>query len=85
MQGDHGGPPETRVIMLTVSTEEDAVVEAVAAGATGYLQKDTGLERLLSVVRGVAHGELHVPPQLCGGCSRGCTRKGRAMPPRPPA
>ena len=56
--------PETRVIMLTASTEEDAVVEAVAAGATGYLQKDTGLERLLSVVRGVAHGELHVPPAV---------------------
>ena len=53
--------PDTRVVMLTASTEEDAVVEAVAAGATGYLQKETGRERLLAAVRGVYLGELLVP------------------------
>ena len=56
--------PETRVVMLTASTEEDAVVEAVAAGATGYLQKETGRERLLSTVRDVARGELRVPVEV---------------------
>ena len=53
--------PETRVVMLTASTEEKAVVDAVAAGATGYLQKETDRERLLSAVRRVARGELLVP------------------------
>ena len=53
--------PETRVVMLTASTEEDAVVEAVAAGATGYLQKETNREVLLSALRGVASGELRLP------------------------
>ena len=63
--------PETRVVMLTASTEEDAVVEAVAAGATGYLQKETGLDRLLAVVRGVAQGEIHVPAEVVRRVFRG--------------
>ena len=53
--------PETRVVMLTASTEENAVVEALAAGATGYLQKETGLDRLLQTMRDVGMGELRVP------------------------
>ena len=53
--------PETRVLMLTASMAEDAIVEAVAAGATGYLQKDTDREQLLSVVRNVALGKLRLP------------------------
>ena len=56
--------PDTRVVMLTASTEEAAVVEAVAAGATGYLQKETGRERLLAAVRGVFLGELLVPVEV---------------------
>ena len=52
--------PETRVVMLTASTE----VEAVDAGATGYLQKETDRERLLSTVRDVVSGELRVPVEV---------------------
>ena len=56
--------PETRVVMLTASTAEDAIVEAVAAGATGYLQKDTDMEQLLSAVRNVALGNLRLPSEI---------------------
>ena len=56
--------PDTRVIMLTASTEEDAVIEAVAAGATGYLQKLSGMDRLLSTLKLVAAGEMPVPPDV---------------------
>ena len=56
--------PDTRVIMLTASTEEDAVIEAVAAGATGYLQKVSGMEHLLSTVKVMAAGEMRVPPEV---------------------
>ena len=56
--------PETRVVMLTALTEVDAIVEAVAAGATGYLQKETDRERLLSTVRDAVSGELRVPVEV---------------------
>ncbi len=59
--------PETRVVMLTVANEETAVLEAVAAGATGYLQKETNRERLLSTLRGVFRGELRLPAEAVRG------------------
>ena len=53
--------PETRVLILTASNEEDAVIEAVAAGATGYLQKYSRSEELLEAVVAVAEGRLRIP------------------------
>ena len=52
--------PETRVLMLTASSEEDAVIEAVAAGATGYLQKYSRPEELVEAVLDVAQGRLRI-------------------------
>ena len=53
--------PATHVFILTASTEEDTVVQAVAAGATGYLQKFSGREKLISTVRDVSKGEFRMP------------------------
>ena len=53
--------PGTRVMMLTASTEEDAVIEAIAAGATGYLQKFSRPEELVEAVLDVAEGRLRIP------------------------
>ena len=56
--------PGTRVIMLTASTEADAVIEAVAAGAAGFLQKVAGMDRFLSTVKGAALGEMRLPTEV---------------------
>ena len=56
--------PDTRVLILTAATEEEAVIEAVAAGATGYLQKYSGKKELLRAVRDVADGEYRIPANV---------------------
>ncbi len=53
--------PNVQVLMLTASTAEDAVIEAVAAGATGYLQKHSGPEELAVAIRDLAQGKLRIP------------------------
>ena len=53
--------PDTRVLMLTASAEEDDVIRAVAAGATGFVQKFTGSDELIHAVRQVAAGNLMIP------------------------
>ena len=53
--------PDTRVLMLTASNEQDAIVKSIAAGATGYLQKYSGKEQLLTTLREVSQGEFRIP------------------------
>jgi len=43
--------PNTRVLVLTASTADDAIIDALAAGASGYLQKVCGREELLAAIR----------------------------------
>ena len=52
--------PETRVLILTASNNQSVIVRSIAAGATGYLQKYSGRDKLLSTVREVAQGDFRV-------------------------
>ncbi len=53
--------PETRVLILTASSEEDAVMEAIAAGATGFLHKYYGKEQLLHSIKDILREDYRMP------------------------
>lgn len=54
----------TRVLLLTAYTEDDVVYRALAAGARGYLSKETGRKAILDAVVAVARGEVALTPSL---------------------
>jgi NarL family two-component system response regulator LiaR len=53
--------PGTRLIVLTGHPGGEELVDAVLAGAVGYLSRDTGLERLPAILRAVLAGEVALP------------------------
>jgi len=55
--------PETRVVMLTVSTDRRNLLEAMRHGAAGYLTKDLTGDALLRAVRGLRRGDLAMSRQ----------------------
>lgn len=56
--------PSTAVVMLSASENHDDVIDAIHAGAVGYLVKGMDPERLAHALRGVIHGEAAVPRAL---------------------
>jgi DNA-binding NarL/FixJ family response regulator len=60
------GPNETRVIMLSHTSEPPRIVAAIEAGARAWIRKDESVEHLLRVLRGVARGETWLPPAETG-------------------
>ena len=58
--------PSARVLILSASGEQNDVLEAVKAGATGYLVKSASRDELLDAVRRVAAGDTVFTPGLAG-------------------
>jgi DNA-binding NarL/FixJ family response regulator len=59
-----GIAPLTRVVVLTISADDDDVMDAVMAGACGYLLKDSSIEELKIGIRAAASGESLISPQI---------------------
>jgi DNA-binding NarL/FixJ family response regulator len=59
-----GIAPLTRVVVLTISADDDDVMNAVMAGACGYLLKDSSVPDLITGIRAAAQGESLISPQI---------------------
>ena len=58
--------PSAKIIILTMSDEEEDLFEAIKAGASGYLLKDIPLDELAGAVRAVHGGQSLISPSMAG-------------------
>ena len=56
--------PSVRILMLTVSDEEDDLYEAIKAGANGYLLKEISVEEVAEAIRAVVQGQSLISPSM---------------------
>ena len=69
----------TRILVLTMHTEEEYLLPLLEAGAAGYLVKSTADTELVTAVRAVAHGDPYVRSSASHVLIRGLTRKDPAQ------
>jgi DNA-binding NarL/FixJ family response regulator len=71
--------PETRAVVLTTYESDDAILEAITAGASGYLLKAAPEGEILAGVRSVAGGGTVMAPAIAAALARGI-RQQQAAP-----
>ena len=72
--------PETKVIAFSMFDQEDAVSQMIAAGAKGYLLKNSPLEEVLNAIRAVHNGQTffdkNINPDLLDANTKKTSKKG---------
>jgi DNA-binding NarL/FixJ family response regulator len=58
--------PTSKIVILTISDEEEDLFEAIRAGASGYLLKDIPLDEVAAAVRSVYGGQSLINPSMAG-------------------
>ena len=56
--------PEIKILVLTTFDADEWVVDAIRAGASGYLLKDSPRQEIVSAIQKVAEGQTIVSPQI---------------------
>lgn len=62
----HARFPNIKVLVLTTYDDDEWVFDAIRAGASGYLLKDTPREKIIEAVRGTVAGRSFVDPAVAG-------------------
>jgi DNA-binding NarL/FixJ family response regulator len=75
------GSPRPRILVVTTFDEDEHVFEALRAGASGFVLKDTPPEKLLEAIRVVAAGEALLTPSVTRRLIAEFTRSPRDLPP----
>jgi DNA-binding NarL/FixJ family response regulator len=75
--------PGVRILVLTTYDEDDWVIDAIRAGAAGYVLKDTPQEDLLKAIMETMKGWSHIDPQVAGKILKHVADQGdRVLPDR---
>ena len=75
--------PAVKVVMLTTSSEDNDLFEAIRSGACGYLLKTQPAEELLGFMREIEQGEVALSPGLAGRILQEFARQSESVkPPR---
>lgn len=60
----HESVPGSKIMMLTISDEEEDLYEAIKAGASGYLLKEVPIDEIADAIRSVHSGQSHITPSM---------------------
>jgi DNA-binding NarL/FixJ family response regulator len=58
--------PDARIVVLTVTGEDDEVLDALLAGACGYLLKDASADEVVAAVHAALAGDSMISPRIAG-------------------
>jgi DNA-binding NarL/FixJ family response regulator len=76
--------PEVCVVALTAMADEASLIDAILAGASGYLMKDASFDEIVAGVEAAGRGESPLTPRLAGALLRRIrSRRGEIGAPRP--
>ena len=67
--------PEIKIIILTVSDDDEDLFEAIKSGAEGYLLKNIRAEEFFALLSGVVRGEAAISPLFKSGSDAGSSLK----------
>ncbi len=62
----HGAFPQIKVLALTTYDADEWVLDAIRAGAAGYLLKDASRDQLVTAIEGTVQGQAYLDPAITG-------------------